>query len=236
MTLQVQPINQTTYDLAHKCALLLWHGVNFSTGQPQTSDAELLGIWSTKFQYSVINRTPVAYSLVQSKDLAKTAKIHRFLKLDNSKVRSINRHFNQNLIASYRSGAANAVHCVDSLAMVMGAPNARKGERIAATRYLFFTMADSVIFNCNGALAKTLQIPMASPNFTNIFSTVIQNALNRDMGILRRYTMPPPRKTLISPQIRNHAEQGGWWHRRVLDLAILIHYNLDDTTYARAIR
>ena len=125
MTLQVQPINQTTYDLAHKCALLLWHGVNFSTGQPQTSDAELLGIWSTKFQHSVINRTPVAYSLMQSKDLAQTAQIHRFLKLDNSKLRSINKHFNLKLIPSYCSGAANAAQYIDWLAMVMGAPRAQ---------------------------------------------------------------------------------------------------------------
>jgi len=236
MTLQVQRINQSTYDLAHKCALLLWHGVNYSTGQPQTSDAELLGIWSTKFQHAVISKTPVAYSLMQSKDLAKTAQIHRFLKLDNSKLRSINKHFNLKLIPSYCSGAANAAQYIDWLAIVMGAPYARKGERIAATRYLFFAMADRSVFNCNGELATKLKITRSSAHFTGVFQTVMQNALSRDIRILRKYTMPPPRKTLISPQIRNHAEHGGWWHRRVLDLAILIHYNLADTTYARAIK
>ena len=96
-------------------------------------------------------------------------------------------------------------------------------------------MADRSVFNCNGELATKLKIIRPNAHFTAVFQTVMQNALNRDIRILRKYTMPPPRKTLISPQIRNHAEQGGWWHRRVLDLAILIHYNLDNTTYARAI-
>jgi hypothetical protein len=92
-----------------------------------------------------------------------------------------------------------------------------------AVRILFFALPDMMFFNFSNDLSKAMQLqtrPQAAlPNFNQYLFQGIIDTKNE----LDKLKMPAP--TIMTSKLLAKAEQNGWWQRRVLDLALLLHFN-----------
>lgn len=60
------------------------------------------------------------------------------------------------------------------------------------------------------------------------FNKYLYEGLQLNKALLKNLDMPNP--TVLSENIWMAANKGGWWQRRVLDLALLLHFGLVSAT------
>ena len=239
----IQNISPQTYKLADECARLLWTGINFSNGRSQTSDAKLLDIFGRPFQNCVANKRVIKFSLKQYKILVKTTNLNRYQKVESSELKNIwfcivnslspmyksNSHMGKGMRKSEQSAIYN-LELGAAIAKILGQGN----KTTTASRILFFLIPDRNLFNLNEKLAAKLNLPKGSKNFNYPLCREIQKVLIRDWSILKNFTMPM-RTSEVHEEIWELAAKGGWWQRRVLDIAILLHFNIASANYAKRI-
>jgi hypothetical protein len=91
-----------------------------------------------------------------------------------------------------------------------------------ACRFLFFAYPDFPVFNFSKALSESL-ILQSRPQAAIIhFNKLMEKGMVTNRVLLAKTAMPQP--TLMSLSLWKRAEKYGWWKRRVLDLALLLHF------------
>ena len=102
--------------------------------------------------------------------------------------------------------------------------------RIAlACRILFFAMPDMMVFNFSNGLAIEKMRLQARPQAAiPHFNKYMYEGLQLNQVLLKNLVMPKP--TVLSEDIWIAANKYDWWQRRVLDLALLLHFGLASAT------
>jgi hypothetical protein len=91
-----------------------------------------------------------------------------------------------------------------------------------ACRFLFFAFPDFPVFNFSQALQKSLILQARPQDALPFFNEIMAQGMVTNRILLGQTTMPQP--TLMSLALWKRAEKNGWWKRRVLDLALLLHF------------
>ncbi len=245
-------ISRQTYNLANQCAIALWNGINYETGKKQLiSDSALLQMFAIKTHRNVKYGVPMSYSLNEISILLKVTKLSHHIDpltvdLSTGKM-CLNQTVTSYAMGNNPKGRFFRYQLGAVLSDILGRSFStkkyviRNGQRIRtqnnkttlASRLLFFTVPNLQCFNLNDKVAKSLQLKYKKASlFNEEYCEAFATLLDRDWHILSNFTMPTVTNE-ISQTIWNEAFNGCWWQRRVLDLAVLLHFNLISATYIR---
>lgn len=227
--------------LAHLCALHLWYGREFDTGKiAECSDEKLLIEFSSRFEATRANKK-TAYQIPEYliRQLIRVARL-KALYRSTSKINFPKgiRTIRNSSVKTYDNWLANPASLTPTghatkaiLDLGLGfvtqprGVNAPKNYRVPlASRVLFFAAPEMMIFNFSNGLGKAMNFQSRPQAAIPHFNIELYDGLQRNDALLFRCTMPPPQ--LLSQESWNRANNGGWWKRRVLDIALLLHYKV----------
>jgi hypothetical protein len=97
----------------------------------------------------------------------------------------------------------------------------RSEHVMLATRLLFFFMPDALVFNYSTEIAKMLKLTGNAQKDIEEYQLKMWEGLNRNWHRLCDYEMPLP--TILDESTYQIAKRGGWWQRRIYDLALKFH-------------
>ena len=239
---QVPVFSNAELDIADLCARDLWRGKNFQTGKLQTSDEELMGYFAQNFYKlrSNINKH-ICYDISAAKALTKVTKIGMFNVGQQTNFKNgftsieIN-GINQKRLWSAHSSAITtnqvdlhsygvaATKLVSRDFVKNAAIYPNKYRTVLASRMLFFAVPDMMLFNFSTKLAKTMGFVGLPHDVLPHFARVMEECLRQNWIFLYSYEMPFVAITDLKEEVWQLARNGGWWQRRVLDLALLIRF------------
>jgi len=227
--------------LAEVCAIELWNGYNYQTGKKSdVSDEDLMVMFSTP-TFAMFH-SPHSLSNITELD------IRELIRLANLKAlfRSSQPTDFQGAIAAYRSTALSTYIGWKSKKLTLANPydyatratldwsvkfvnnpkaSLNGNHRVPlASRILFFSMPDMMLFNFSNALATNMRLQSRPQAAIPIFNKYLFDGLQLNNNLLKILEFPKP--TRLSEDIWTAALHGHWWQRRVLDLALLLHFNI----------
>ena len=111
-------------------------------------------------------------------------------------------------------------------ALVSTKVNTNAGYRVAlASRILFFALPQVKLFNFSQDLSDALQLQsrpqVAIYNFQEIFDAGLRSNRSR----LNKITPPASLGIIDGSVYDENLVNGDWWQRRVLDLAVKLHFS-----------
>lgn len=223
----------------------LWNGLDYQTGkESEVSDEDLLVMFaSPTFAMSKSTRTKQTITELDVRTLIRVAKLKALF-------RSAQETDFQGAIAAYRTTAlatytgykkkslrlpnqfdyATQATLDWSVKFVKNTSVSLNGNHRVplACRILFFAMPDLMVFNFSNGLAKKMRLQSRPQAAILYFNQYLYDGLQLNQALLKNLDMPKP--TLLSAEIWQAANNGDWWKRRVLDLALLFHFNLVSAT------
>ena len=87
---------------------------------------------------------------------------------------------------------------------------------------MFFAYPDFPVYNFSDALSESLNLQKRPQAAIPYFNEIMAQGMITNKALLSKTVMPLP--TSISLALWKKAEKNGWWKRRVLDLALLLHF------------
>jgi len=220
--------------VAELCAIDLWSGINFENGKKrEISDEELLFEFSSKFYKLINNSSPknfITESLIRR--LIRAAKIKALFRSANPLdfKRGI-RCIAADIVKLYKN-RSHTINYETEVILKLGAqfvkpiknPTRNGNFRVSlASRILFFAIPNMQFFNFSNILAEKMLFqkrPQASISF---FNETLKKGLKINTG-LNKIKLPPP--SFIKPVLYKKIYKTNWWQRRVLDLALLLHFKI----------
>lgn len=227
--------------LAYLCALHLWNGREFDTGKfAECSDEELLIEFSTRFHATRANpRTTYQINVVLIRQLIRVARLKALYRATSKinfpkgirTIRNSSVKIYDNWLAKPSSLTPTGHATKAILGLGLGfvtqprGLNAPKNYRVPlASRVLFFAAPEMMIFNFSNGLSDAMNFQSRPQAAIPHFNIELYEGLQRNDALLSRCTMPPPK--LLSPESWNRINNSDWWKRRVLDIALLLHFKV----------
>ena len=231
--------------LAEVCAMELWNGYDYQTGKVcGVSDEDLLVMFATPTLAIFKNtRTRQTITELDIRELIRVAKLQALF-------RSTQATDFQGAIAAYRTTAlavysgwrkktirlANPYDYATratldwSVKFVNNTSASINGNHRVplACRILFFAMPDMMVFNFSNGLAKQMRLQSRPQAAIPYFNKLLSDGLQLNKALLSNLEMPKP--TVLAEDIWQLANKGDWWKRRVLDLALLLHFGIASAT------
>lgn len=238
LPLSVPKLTSYEIKLAELCAKDLWDGIDYQTGNHIVRDELFLGNFASS-----------AFSLYRGRSNTLIVPVQDFYTFvivaglrsqfqtstgtDLAKGISA---FNVAVLPAYTAWRRNTKtqSSVDLVtkAVIDWSPsfvkNPNTGSRVGnhrisiACRFLFYAYPDFPVFNFSKALSKSLNLRYDSQAAIPYFNEIMAKGMETNKLLLSKTTMPPP--TSMSVVLWRRAEKHGWWKRRVLDLALLLHF------------
>ena len=228
----IPTIQPSTYDLAHQCCMQLWHGVEFSTGRSQTSDAALLQTWAGKLQKHLNKNSFLRYSGAEINALTTAARVSRYLNFKPAEKKNLNTAFKTSIKNLYQQPNISSEDYSQELGRLIAKNPIQSGKIIVASRILFYALPDRCTFNLNQYVAISLGMHRLADKFKAELVAAFDDRMQNDWGTLKSYQMPY-RTPEITADTWELACSGGWWQRRVLDVAVLLELRLATAAYTR---
>lgn len=238
LPLAVPKLTAYKVKLAELCALDLWEGINYETGKHITRDELFLGNFGTPAASLYRGRSNTLNVAVQD--------FHNFVIVAGLKsqyqtstgtdlAKGISA-FNAAVLPAYTTWKRNPTtqSSVDLVtkAVIDWSPsfvkNPNRASRIGnhrisiASRFLFYAYPDFPVFNFSKALSKSLNLQYDSQAAIPYFNEIMAKGMETNKLLLSKTKMALP--TSMSVVLWRRAEKHGWWKRRVLDLALLLHF------------
>ena len=226
-------------DLANDCAKLLWHGISFETAKSCVSDEELMSYFAPPIQqYLTKPKSILSFDLNHLHRLIIAAGLKPMLRKQHELSYPQFEQFISQNFNSYESEINKASSTSDlwkvssafmkqigkSLVDVNVKTNA--GYRVPlATRILFFALPTHPLANFSNGLAKSLNLQSRPEAAIHPFYQIFQDCLDMNKKQLCKYEMPQS-LGVLDDDIYMAAKSSDWWHRRVTDLALLLHFNV----------
>lgn len=231
--------------LADLCAREIWNGISYETGKElEASDEELLYFFASPV-FSLYNN-PKSRQLFTELDirlLIRSARLKALFQTSNGT------DFKQG-ISTFKSTAFQTYKGWKNGTLTLSAEGyatkatldwsykfvknlnttaATGNHRVPlANRILFFALPDMLIFNFSNGLAKKMQLQSRPQAALPYFNKLLNDGLTLNSQLLSKFDMPAP--TVLSEEIWAAANNGDWWKRRVLDLALLLYFGATSTT------
>jgi hypothetical protein len=230
----------TAYEvkLAELCSLDLWEGIDYQTGKHIARDELFLGNFGTPAASLYSGRRNNLNVTVQD--------FHTFVIVAGLKSQYQTSNgtdlakgistFNSAVLPSYtawkkKTTTQSSVDLVTK-AVLDWSPtfvkNPNTGSRVGnhrisiACRFLFYAFPDFPVFNFSKALSKSLNLQARPQDAVPYFNEILAQGMITNRVLLSKTVMPQP--TSMSLVLWKRAEKNGWWKRRVLDLALLLHF------------
>ena len=226
--------------LAYLCAWHLWDGLDFETGKEiECSDEDLLVRFAVSFQATRANPTRQFITEQNIRQLIRVARLKALFRSANSTdfqkgIRAIKKStipiYNSWRFAKRRlTPTGYATKAI--LELGMGFVNQSHSSSIngnyrvpLASRILFFAVPDMLLFNYSNGLGKAMNFQSRPQAAISYFNQELHEGLQRNQALLARCKLPPP--ISLNHDMWKEIEKHGWWQRRVLDIALLIHFNV----------
>lgn len=225
--------------LAELCALDLWNGIDFQTGTPiSTSDEDLLVAFSHP-TYAIINggSTTQSISQIDIENLVRVAQLRQILRGKtptdyqsgilnfSAKVLPIYANWiNQSSNIPSNIQATKAIlDWSPTFAGVNTNTQAQGRHRVAlCSRILFFAIPELPFFNFSRALSNSFKLQFRAEHALPHFNKIMEIGYHLNWSVLASAQMP--QSTRLNERIRANALKSNWWGRRVLDIALLLHF------------
>ena len=228
-------LSQTVIDKAEHCARLIWFGTSYLTGKPQTSDELLLQEFSRPVNDLFTGQTnSVAFSRSAIHDLMVVGGLKALFRTQHQlDFQQFETFLETNLFSLQQSSPATITNLQLSefvknsgKALVSTKVKTNAGYRVAlASRILFFALPQVKLFNFSQDLSNALQLQsrpqVAIYNFQEIFDAGLRSNRSR----LNKITPPASLGIIDGSVYDENLVNGHWWQRRVLDLAVKLHFN-----------
>jgi hypothetical protein len=232
--------------LAEVCSVELWNGLDYQTGKElDASDEDLLVMFSTP--------TFAMYKSLSTNQTISEANIRELIRVARLKAlfRSEQPTDFKGAIAAYRITALAIYSGFKKKTLTLANPydyatkatlnwsvkfvnntsvSLNGNHRVPlACRILFFAMPDMMVFNfSNGLAIKKMRLQSRPQAAILNFNKYLYEGLQLNTVLLKNLDMPKP--STLSEDIWVSANKGDWWQRRVLDLALLLHFGLVSAT------
>jgi hypothetical protein len=121
-------------------------------------------------------------------------------------------------IRQTRSQSSNAISHLSSGMVTQ--PNYH--QIILASRILFFNVPNIRIYNISSALARNLHLRGRPVVYHHLFRAKMDKCLSHNRTQLSKFSLP--QLSHLDRRVWDQIKQTDWWQRRVLDLALLIHF------------
>ena len=226
--------------LAEQCVIDLWNGINYVDGEGmEVSDEKFLIEFARPF-YNLVKNS-------NTQNLITEYSIRRLIRVANLKAlfRSSNptdfqagiRCIAKDIVPLYKGMTSNSLnltptgygtHAVLELGSrfvtPIKAPTRNGNYRVAlASRVLFFAIPDMLLFNFSNELAEAMLFQKRPQAAIPYFMEILHTGLILNNG-LHSMKLPPP--NIMSSVLYNKIQKTDWWQRRVLDLALLLHFRV----------
>jgi hypothetical protein len=236
--LSVPLLSPYAIKLAELCAIDLWEGIDYETGNHIVRDELFLGNFATPASSLYSKRSNTLNVSIQD--------FHTFVIVAGLKsqyqtstgtdlAKGISA-FDSAVLPAYttwrkKKKTQSPVELVTK-AVIDWSPsfvkNPNKASRVGnhrisiASRFLFYAYPDFPVFNFSKALSKSLNLQYASQAAIPYFNEILAQGMITNRVLLAKTVMPQP--TSMSLVLWKRADKNGWWKRRVLDLALLLHF------------
>lgn len=226
-------------DLANDCAKLLWHGISFETAKSCVSDEALMSYFASPIQqYLTKQKSALSFDLNHLHRLIIAAGLKPMLRKQHELSypqfeQFLSQHFTSfeseikkasNSTDLWKVSSAFMKHAGKSLVDVNVQTNA--GYRVPlATRILFFALPTYPLANFSNGLAKSLNLQSRPEAAIHPFYQIFHDCLVNNNKQLRKYEMPQS-LGVLDDDIYLAVRNSDWWHRRVIDIALLLHFNV----------
>lgn len=220
--------------VAELCAIDLWNGINFENGKKrEISDEELLSDFSNKFYKLIKNSSPKNFITEASiRRLIRAAKIKALFRSANPLdfkrgIRCIAR----NIVNLYKNRLQTISYETEAV-LELGAhfvkpiknPTRNGNFRVPlAARILFFAIPNMQFFNFSNILAEKMLFQKRPQTSISYFNESLKKGLKINIS-LNKMKLPPP--SFMKPFLYKKIYKTNWWQRRVLDLALLLHFKV----------
>ena len=233
--LKIPRLSQNIIDQAEHCARLIWFGTSYLTAKPQTSDEFLLQEFSCPVKDFLTGQTnSITFSSGALHDLMVVGGLKALFRTQHQlDFRQFETFLEKNLFTLLKSTSSSIPNLELSefvknsgKALVSAKVNTNAGYRVAlASRILFFAIPQVKLFNFSQDLSDALQLQsrpqVAIYNFQEIFDAGLRSNRSR----LNKIT-PPASSGIIDGSVYDeNLVNCDWWQRRVLDLAVKLHFN-----------
>lgn len=226
-------------DLANECARLLWYGISFETAKSCVSDEQLMSYFASPVHKYVGKQLPtLSFDLTHLHSLIIAAGLKPMLRkqhelsypqFERFLTLQLNQYENEVAKASSSSDIWNASSAFMKnfgKALVDVNVQTNAGFRVPlATRILFFALPTLPIANFSNGLSKSLHLQSRPEAAIHPFYQIFQDCLAINSKQLRNYAMPQS-LGILNDDIYLAAKNSDWWHRRVIDIALLLHFNV----------
>lgn len=238
--IKVGRISSRTFDKADMCARELWRKRKYHRKKNTTSDDELMGLISTPVQ-NFLNKKTLRVNLQTDKVnlLIRASQISRISAVKNVSIRKgisslpalLNIHYGKWSKTTYTKNDFyyESRDLVINLGNVFYKPRRNIGNNggchaALASRFLFFSNPEMPIFNYSANLATKLGLKGSTAKRIPAYYQAIGKAYIDNWKYLKKFKMPLSNH--ISDDYWLQVKESGWWQRRVLDIALLLHYRI----------
>jgi hypothetical protein len=226
--------------VANNCAVLIWNGISYIDGKKTTSDRDLLVYFSNEFQNIITNpnqQVLLSHNIIH--DLIIVSLLKPMYRKQNELSFPQLFSFLQNQYPLYNQAYNQSPHAAEKLqistdfviaagkAVVLPGVSVKAGYRVPfLSRLLFFATPHMLVFNYANRLAeKQLNYQSRPHDAYPHYGKDMLSALRNNWTELSKYNIPT--EELGQPeQDISLAYNTHWWTRRVLDLALLIKFNV----------
>jgi hypothetical protein len=239
--LLVPQFTQNEVDIAHRCALSLWHGIDYETAKTmETSDAEFLAEYALACDAKRLNP--------QSNFIINETALRRLIRVGKLKAmfRSTNPlDFNNGLVTLEtiikryddfvngrlqltEAGLAEEItlELARSFVTLTRIPTINGNYRLPfASRILAYSFPLLPIFNFSNGLASKMHFQSRPQAALTHYFRELATGHARNQPLLSSL-IPPNEPAGMSHTTWQNILSKGWWQRRVLDIALLLHFGV----------
>jgi hypothetical protein len=226
--------------VAELCAEALWRGIDFRTdAESETSDEILLNNFYVSFRR--LARHPSLPSLITEAELKQLIRITEMkamyrstLKLDfplgiKSITNQVAPIYNASIGRSPNDSRLNyGIKSVMGLSLCWvnnPKPSINGNYRVPfSTRLLFFCAPEMMIFNFSNELARKMQLQTRPQAALRQFNELLERGLHINRVLLNGLQLPE--RSALNKTNWNRISKTDWWQRRVLDIALLIRFQI----------
>ena len=233
-------LSKSTLDKADMCARELWRSKKYNKKKNPTSDDELIGLLSKPINNYLKGKTlRVNLSPKNIELLINASQMTRISSVKNVSIRK-GIFILPNLLNQYRQNIKNIAidnsnfyYPARDMVIDLGEHFYKKRKNIGinggchaalSTRFLFFASPTLPIFNYSSKIASSFKLNGKVANRIPSYYEIIASIYLRNWKNLKNYQMP----------LSNHIDddywllikENGWWQRRVLDIALLLHFKI----------
>jgi len=238
--LRVPIFSQRHINLAQRCALALWKGIDYETGRKmQFSDSEFLAEYTLGFEAK--RNAPRSRFQINTYSLRRMIRVGKLKAMFRStnpidfsngllKLQAIIREYdsklNQKNFKKDKFTEKIVMKLGKSFVTQTRIPTINGNYRLPfATRILMFGLPMLPLYNFSNGLASKMHFqkrPQAAiPHFYSELSKGLQRNMRR-LSLLKPPSHPIGMRQARWTKIIAHK----WWQRRVLDIALLLHFGV----------